>query len=268
MLDILPRGPAPANDDSEMFELAPVSLWLEDFSGVRTLFDAWRAEGVTDLRAHFAANPGCVAQCAHSIRVIKVNQKTLTQFEAADFDALTGNLASVFRDDMLKTHLEELCQLWAGQVAVHQPDGQLHARRTPPRRAAQGRRAARPRGALGPRAGVGRRHHRTGRRAASRDACRAVCARPVRAFAGVALGGGFQRGQASARRSARGRHQRFPRVHRRASRVRRALHAGDPRARREPAHARHVRRERQENAARRISPTCSATTCVRISASS
>jgi hypothetical protein len=134
MLDTPPRGPAPANDapqevsrpegsplegsgdDSQMFELAPVSLWLEDFSGVRTLFDRWRAQGVTDLRAHFAEHPALVAECAHSIRVIKVNQKTLTQFEAADFDALTNNLAAVFRDDMLKTHLEELCQLWAGQT--------------------------------------------------------------------------------------------------------------------------------------------------------
>ena len=26
-------------DDAEMFYLAPVSLWLEDFSGVRALFE-------------------------------------------------------------------------------------------------------------------------------------------------------------------------------------------------------------------------------------
>ncbi len=122
MLDILsaqdtPRGQSSARDDSEMFELAPVSLWLEDFSGVRALFDAWRADGVTDLRAHFREDPARVAQCARSIRVVKVNQKTLDQFEAADFAALTHNLGAVFRDDMLKTHLEELCQLWAGQAS-------------------------------------------------------------------------------------------------------------------------------------------------------
>lgn len=105
----------PASDDSEMFELAPVSLWLEDFSGVRTLFDTWRAEGVTDLRAHFREHPERVAQCAHSIRVVKVNRKTLDLFEADSLATLTGNLGTVFRDDMLKTHLEELCQLWAGQ---------------------------------------------------------------------------------------------------------------------------------------------------------
>ncbi|MBW8834992.1 MAG: PAS domain-containing protein, partial [Burkholderia sp.] len=115
MLDISPGVTKPANDDSKMFDLAPVSLWVEDFSGVRDLFDTWRAEGVSDLRAYFAKAPEQVAECARSIRVVKVNQKTLTQFEAADFDTLNGNLAAVFRDDMLKTHLEELCQLWAGQ---------------------------------------------------------------------------------------------------------------------------------------------------------
>ncbi|CAG4893405.1 hypothetical protein LMG31841_02225 [Paraburkholderia saeva] len=109
------RGRPLASDDTEMFELAPVSLWLEDFSGVQALFDGWRAEGITDLRAWFAEDLARVAQCSSRIRVIKVNRRTLTQFEAADLSVLTDNLASVFRDDMLKTHIEELCQLWDGQ---------------------------------------------------------------------------------------------------------------------------------------------------------
>jgi diguanylate cyclase (GGDEF)-like protein len=99
-----------------MFELAPVSLWLEDFSGVRALFDGWRAQGVVDLRTYLREDPQRVAECANRIRVIKVNRKTLSLFEAADFAVLTDNLAAVFRDDMLKTHLEELCQLWSGQT--------------------------------------------------------------------------------------------------------------------------------------------------------
>ena len=40
-----------SGDDVEMFDLAPVSLWLEDFSGVKRLFEEWRAAGVTDLAA-------------------------------------------------------------------------------------------------------------------------------------------------------------------------------------------------------------------------
>ncbi|MFP3557807.1 diguanylate cyclase [Paraburkholderia sp. SIMBA_049] len=110
-----PRPRSTADDDSEMFDLAPVALWLEDFSGVKALFEDWRAQGVTDLRAHIGEDIKRVAECASRIRVIKVNQQTLSLFEAADFSALTDNLSAVFRDDMLKTHLEELCQLWSGQ---------------------------------------------------------------------------------------------------------------------------------------------------------
>ena len=39
------------DDGTEMFELAPVSLWIEDYSGVKALFEEWRAIGVTDARA-------------------------------------------------------------------------------------------------------------------------------------------------------------------------------------------------------------------------
>lgn len=115
-VDPRPPGDATPSDDADMFELAPVSLWLEDFSGVRALFDDWRAQGVTDLRTFLQANPLRVAECAGHIRVIKVNRKTLALFDATDFGELTGNLSAVFRDDMLKTHLEELCQLWSGQT--------------------------------------------------------------------------------------------------------------------------------------------------------
>ena len=110
------RRRSPASDDSEMFELAPVSLWLEDFSGVQALFDTWKAQGVTDLRAHFQEDVARVAQCSSLIRVIKVNRRTLSLFEAEDLGMLTDNLDSVFRDDMLKTHIEELGQLWEGRT--------------------------------------------------------------------------------------------------------------------------------------------------------
>jgi diguanylate cyclase (GGDEF)-like protein len=103
------------NDDAEMFELAPVSLWLEDYSALKALFDQWRADGVTDLPAHLAADPSRVQQGSACIRLIKVNRKTLTLFEANDVDHPTENLAAVFRDDMLTTFVDELVQLWEGR---------------------------------------------------------------------------------------------------------------------------------------------------------
>ena len=39
--------PVSSVDYEHMFELAPVSLWLEDYSALRQLFTRWRAEGVS-----------------------------------------------------------------------------------------------------------------------------------------------------------------------------------------------------------------------------
>ena len=105
-----------ATDDAEMFDLAPVSLWLEDYSRLRRLFDTWRGEGVGDLREHLQADMARVQACSAQIRVLKVNRKTLALFEASSFAELTANLGSVFRDDMLGAHMEELVQLWEGRT--------------------------------------------------------------------------------------------------------------------------------------------------------
>lgn len=108
-------GPIDPNDDAEMFELAPVSLWLEDYSALKDLFSQWRVEGVTDLRAHFAADAARIAQCSACIRLIKVNRKTLALYQADDAAHLVTNLDKVFRDDMLTAHVDELVQLWEGK---------------------------------------------------------------------------------------------------------------------------------------------------------
>jgi diguanylate cyclase (GGDEF)-like protein len=111
--DCSPAGARP-DDDAMMFEVAPVSLWLEDYSAVKALFDAWRAAGVADLRAYFAQDPTRIAACADRIRVVRVNRRTLSLFEASDLPHLIANLDRVFRNEMLTNLAEELAQLWDG----------------------------------------------------------------------------------------------------------------------------------------------------------
>jgi len=103
------------DDDANMFDLAPVSLWLEDYSGVKVQFEAWREAGVTSLRDFLVEDPERVKTCANLIRIVKVNRKTLTLYGAPDLVRLVANLGDVFRDDMLVTHLDELVQLWEGR---------------------------------------------------------------------------------------------------------------------------------------------------------
>ena len=105
------------DDEAKMFDLAPVSLWIEDYSAIRALFEQWRRVGVTDVRAFLATNPDRVRQCSQRIRVLKVNRKTLTLFGARDLDHLMANLDKVLRDDTFNSHIEELTQLWDGRTS-------------------------------------------------------------------------------------------------------------------------------------------------------
>jgi diguanylate cyclase (GGDEF)-like protein len=105
-----------ALDDSTMFDLAPVSLWIEDYSAVKALFEKWHAHGVDDIETYLLANPERVLECSQRIRVLKVNRKTLALFGARDLDHLVLSLGLVMRDDTFKSHVSELAQLWAGRT--------------------------------------------------------------------------------------------------------------------------------------------------------
>jgi hypothetical protein len=45
-----PSSPDASHTFADMFELAPVSLWLEDYGELKQLFERSRGEGVQDLR--------------------------------------------------------------------------------------------------------------------------------------------------------------------------------------------------------------------------
>ncbi len=106
----------PETDFELMFESAPISLWLEDYSALKVLFDAWRAQGIVDLTAHLTQTPALFQQCAACLKVIKVNRQTLTVLAASCQQELEERLAEVFRDDTFGQMLVELNFLWRGTL--------------------------------------------------------------------------------------------------------------------------------------------------------
>lgn len=106
----------PETDFELMFESAPISLWLEDYSALKVLFDRWRAQGVTDLSAHVAQTPDLLQQCAACLKVLKVNRQTLAVFAASSQQELVARLPEVFRDDTLGQMLSEMNFLWNGTL--------------------------------------------------------------------------------------------------------------------------------------------------------
>ena len=117
--------PAAANDSTDtppttdleaMFDLAPVSLWIEDYTQLKHKLDGWRAEGVADLVAFLNADPQRVRDCMALLKVLSVNQHTLQLFAAASQQELLDNLDKVFRGDMSATVVHELDRLWRGEL--------------------------------------------------------------------------------------------------------------------------------------------------------
>lgn len=109
-------SPSSENDFEHMFDIAPVSLWLEDFSGLKTLLDTWRSEGVVDVEAHVRADPSRMQAYGAAIKVLRVNQRTLELFAAPDQATLLASLGSIFRGDMHQQAIQELRQLWSGAL--------------------------------------------------------------------------------------------------------------------------------------------------------
>lgn len=108
----------PAYDLAALFDAAPVSLWLEDFSGIHALLEGLRAGGITDLRAHIAAHPDFVTTCLSRIKVLAVNASTLQLFGAGSQQELLDNLHQVFRGDMTTHFTGDLLEMWEGRFEI------------------------------------------------------------------------------------------------------------------------------------------------------
>lgn len=103
-------------DFEDMFDLAPTSLWMEDYSGLKQLFDQWRAAGVTDLASYLREDASRLQRCSQLYKVLRVNQYTLDLFKATDQTTLQNRLAEVFRGDMHDSITTELLALWDGKL--------------------------------------------------------------------------------------------------------------------------------------------------------
>jgi len=99
-----------------LFNHAPISLWEEDYHGLKELFDELHAQGITDLQSHLEGHPELVDHFMSLIRVLDVNQKTLDLFGAPSKEVLIANLDKVFRDEMRQHFTGELMDMWNGRT--------------------------------------------------------------------------------------------------------------------------------------------------------
>jgi two-component system cell cycle sensor histidine kinase/response regulator CckA len=98
-----------------LFADSPVSLWEEDFSGIRRHFDRLRALGVSDFDEHFTANPDELADCVESVRVVDVNRATLELYGAESRSQMLAGLDRILGDEGREVFRRSILALARGE---------------------------------------------------------------------------------------------------------------------------------------------------------
>lgn len=103
-----------ALQDRYFYQDAPVSIWVEDFSEVRSRFVTLKKQGVRDLRKYLDRHPEEVVSLAGKVKIIDVNNATLRLYGARDKKDFFRGLKQIFSKTSYETFKEGLIALAEG----------------------------------------------------------------------------------------------------------------------------------------------------------
>jgi PAS domain S-box-containing protein len=100
-----------------IFDAAGVSIWEQDFSRVKAAIDELKATGVTDVRKYVATHRDFVRQLIPLVRVVDINDVTVTLFNANSKDELLGSLDRIFLPETEEVFAGELIAIAEGRTS-------------------------------------------------------------------------------------------------------------------------------------------------------
>jgi PAS domain S-box-containing protein len=101
-----------------VFENSPISIWEEDFSEIKTLFDKLKKRGVNNLETYFDEHPETMQQCAELTKIIDVNKAAVALHGAVNKEELLAGLVNTFTSESFNTFKKELICLWNGDTEM------------------------------------------------------------------------------------------------------------------------------------------------------
>jgi PAS domain S-box-containing protein len=99
-----------------IFQSAGVSIWEEDFSGVKAAIDELKAQGMTDFRQYLATHPDFVLHAISLVKIVDVNDTTLTLLGARSKDELLVSLHRIFLPETREAFAGELIAIAEGHT--------------------------------------------------------------------------------------------------------------------------------------------------------
>jgi PAS domain S-box-containing protein len=99
-----------------IFETAGVSIWEEDFSEIVAVIAELKTQGIRDFPGYLDQHPELIQQCASSIRVLDVNNATLSLYEASSKSELLGSLEKIVLPETMQIIRDEMIAIASGQT--------------------------------------------------------------------------------------------------------------------------------------------------------
>ena len=102
----------------DLFDSAPISMWEEDWTGLKTLIDDLRGQGVDDLLQYFTDKPEAIAALRHRIKVLDFNEATAELFGVADKATLWKRLEELLSTFSLQGAAEATAVFTSGATRL------------------------------------------------------------------------------------------------------------------------------------------------------
>ena len=107
----------------DLFESAPMSIWEEDFSGVKAYLDQRKKDGIQNFEQYFDQNPEELIECIKRVKITNINQRAVELHRAeSKRSLLSTNLYRIFTDDSVNTFKKVLLAFINGET-VFQGEG-------------------------------------------------------------------------------------------------------------------------------------------------
>ena len=99
-----------------LFEQSPTSIWEQDFSEVHRYLTSLKKSGIKDFKLYFENHPAEVKQCIEMVRIVDVNETTVSLFNAKHKDDLITNLNLILTEDSLSSFIGHLCSIAENKI--------------------------------------------------------------------------------------------------------------------------------------------------------
>jgi PAS domain S-box-containing protein len=112
-----------------LFENSPISIWEEDFSDVKAIFNELHTAGVQDYKQYFENHSDVVAHCVDAVKIVDCNMQSVLFFGVKSKEEMIKNLPIHFTGDSLSVFREEMIALAGGsttfdcEIPVDHKDG-------------------------------------------------------------------------------------------------------------------------------------------------